>query len=135
MFLDAWRRYGEPSMSRVDQDRYFAQSGEIARMLGADPVPETRTAAERLIREFRAELCADTRTREFRNLVLDAPAPSMGEAGVQKLLMGAAVDLLPDWARDLHGLRRLPWSGPPIRAATFGLASTLRWAFAHEAYR
>ena len=40
--------------------------------------PQTRR--ERLIREFRAELCADIRTREFRNLVLEAPAPSMSAA-------------------------------------------------------
>jgi uncharacterized protein (DUF2236 family) len=135
MFLDGWRRYGEPGMSGGDQDMYFAQTGEIARMLGADPVPTTRAAAERLILEFRPALRGDDRTREFRDLVLGAPAPSLAEIGVQKLLMSAAVDLLPSWARRLHGLRRLPLSAPPVRAATFGLASTLRWAFAHEAYR
>src|SRR4051794_5863864 len=39
MFLDGWRRYGEPRMSIADQDLYFAEAGEVARMLGADPVP------------------------------------------------------------------------------------------------
>jgi uncharacterized protein (DUF2236 family) len=135
MFLEGWRRYGEPAMSAADQDRYFAQSAEIARRLGADPVPATRAAAERLIRDFRPELSADRRTREFRDLVLGAPAPDLKGAAVQKLLMSAAVDLLPPWARELHGLRRIPLAAPPVRAATFGLASTLRWAFAHEAYR
>src|SRR3954470_18430844 len=53
MFLEGWRRYGEPGMSSADQNEYFAQSGVVARMLGADPVPDTRAAAERLIREFR----------------------------------------------------------------------------------
>ena len=38
-FLDGWRRYAEPRMSRADQDTYFAESGEIARLLDADPVP------------------------------------------------------------------------------------------------
>ena len=135
MFLDGWRRYGEPRMSGADQDRYFAQAGEIARRLGADPVPTTRRDAEQLVSAFRHELRADGRTREFRDLVLDARAASFAEWPVQKLLMGAAVDLLPGWARELHELHRLPASGPPIRAATFGLASTLRWAFAREAYR
>jgi uncharacterized protein (DUF2236 family) len=134
-FLDAWRRYAEPKMSRGDQDRYFAESGEIARMLGADPVPENRAVAEQLIRDFRDELRADARSREFRDLVLGAPAPSLAEAGVQKLLMSAAVDLMPGWARTMHGVSVLPLSAPPIRAATFGLASTIRWAFAGENYR
>jgi uncharacterized protein (DUF2236 family) len=135
MFLDGWRRYAEPNMSRADQDLYIAEAGEIARRLGADPVPQTRAEAEQLIGEFRPELDADRRTLEFRDLVLDAPAQRPAELPVQKLLTGAAVDLLPAWARELHGLRRLPLSGPPIRAATFGLATTLRWAFAREAYR
>jgi uncharacterized protein (DUF2236 family) len=135
MFLEGWRRYGEPGMSRADQDRYFAETAAIARMLGADPVPQSRAEAERLVRDFRPELRADQRTRDFRDLVLNAPAPSLAETGVQKLLMSAATDLLPGWAQHMHGLRRLPFSAPPVRAATFGLASTLRWAFAHEAYR
>jgi uncharacterized protein (DUF2236 family) len=107
----------------------------IARMLGADPVPESRSAADRLIRDFRGELGADARTREFRDLVTRAEAGSFSEAAVQKLLMAAAIDLMPAWARRLHGLNVLPFAAPPIRAATFGLASTLRWAFASEAYR
>ena len=39
MFLEGWRRYAEPGMSSADQDRYFAESGDVARLLGADPVP------------------------------------------------------------------------------------------------
>jgi len=135
MFLEGWRRYGEPSMSRADQDSYFAESGVIARMLGADPVPETRAAAERLVHNFLPELSASLRSRQFRDLVLGAPAPALAKAGVQKLLMSAAVDLLPPWARRMHGISILPLAAPPIRAATLGLASALRWAFAQESYR
>jgi len=134
MFLDGWRRYGEPRMSPADQDRYFADSGEIARMLGADPVPRNRADAERLVHDFRPELRADDRARRFRDLVLNARPPTLKEMPIQKLLMSAAVDLLPPWARELHGLGTNP-AAVPVRAATFGLASTLRWAFAHEAYR
>lgn len=133
-FLDAWRRYGEPAMSPSDQDRYFAESGEIARLLDADPVPRTRAEAGRQIAEFRSELRSDARTREFRTLVLRAPAHSMSEASVQRLLMNAAVDLMPDFARTMHGLER-PLFPPLVRGATLGVASTLRWAFAGENYR
>ena len=133
-FLDGWRRYAEPRMSRADQDRYFAEYGEIARLLDADPVPESRAEAERLIAESRADLRADDRTRAFRDLVLKAPAPSLAEAPVQLLLMNAAVDLMPAFARDMHGLTR-PMLPPVVRAATFGIAGTIRWAFAGEQYR
>jgi uncharacterized protein (DUF2236 family) len=133
-FLEGWRRYAEPAMSRADQDRYFAESGEIARLLDADPVPRTRAEAERLIADFRAELRADERTWTFRDLVLKVPAKSLAQAPVQKLLVNAAVDLMPRFARDMHGLKR-PAVPPFVRGATYGLAGTIRWAFAGERYR
>jgi uncharacterized protein (DUF2236 family) len=133
-FLDGWRRYAEPRMNRADQDRYFAESADIARLLGADPVPQSRAEAEQLIKDFRRELVADGRTHAYRELVLKAPAPSRAEAPVQALLMGAAVDLMPDFAREMHRLAR-PALPPMIRGATFGLAQTIRWAFAAENYR
>ncbi|MBV9529383.1 oxygenase MpaB family protein [Sphingomonas sp.] len=135
MFLEGWRRYGEPGMSTADQDRYFAESGEVARMLGADPVPATRRQAERLVNEFLPELRSDTRSRAFRDLVLNAPAQSLAELPVQQLLMRAAVDLLPPFARELHGLRPVLLAVPVVRGATLGLAGTLRWAFGAESYR
>jgi uncharacterized protein (DUF2236 family) len=131
-FLDAWRRYVQPRASRAEQDRYFAESGDVAALLGADPVPRTRADAENLLQQFRPELCSDARTHEFRKFVLEARSASLAEVPVQKLLMSAAVDLMPQFARAMHGLRR-PLI--PVRAPTFALASTLRWAFAVENYR
>jgi uncharacterized protein (DUF2236 family) len=133
-FLDGWRRYGEPAMSAADQDAYFAQSGEIARLLNADPVPRTRREAERLIDKFRSELVTNDRTLAFRDLVLKAPPPSLATAPIQSLLMNAAVDLMPPFARRMHGLPR-PLLPLAIRGATFGMAGTLRWAFAADRYR
>lgn len=133
-FLDAWRRYGEPAMSNADQDRYFNESGEVALLLDADPVPRTRAQAKRLLAEFQSELRSDGRCRAFRDLVLNAPARSATEAAVQSLIMNAAVDLMPGFARDMHGLSG-PVLPPIVRGATLGLAGTLRWALAGERYR
>ena len=129
-FLDAWIRFGEPGMSRADQDRYFAEAALVARALGADPVPETRRAAEALLREFRAELLADARSREIARLVLSATPQKRAAAPVQRLINQAAIDLLPDWARRMHGLTASRLARPAVDGATFGLAGTLRWAFA-----
>ncbi len=43
--------------------------------------------------------------------------------------MQAAVDLLPAWARRMHGLPVPVLSRPLVRAGTLGIARTLRWAF------
>lgn len=128
-FLNAWIAFGDPDMSRADQDRYFAQAGVVAAGLGADPVPHTRAEAEALMASFRPELAVNARTREVARLVLNQPAPSLAMAPVQTMLMHAAVDVLPRWAKEMHGLDLLPLSGPLVRTGAFTLAHTLRWAF------
>ena len=129
-FLDAWIRYGEPSMTMADQDRYFEEFALIARALGADPVPTTRAAADALIARFRDELVSDDRTRAVAGKVLHQPSPSPFMIPVQRLVMRAAVDLLPTWARKMHRLTNVPIGIPVVRGATAGIAGTLRWAFA-----
>jgi uncharacterized protein (DUF2236 family) len=128
-FLDAWIAFGEPMMSRADQDRYFAQAGEIALALGADPVPQNRAEAEALIATFRPELSASARTREVARMVLSQPARSVAMQPVQAVLMQAAADILPRWARDMHGLAPPPLSRPIVRTGAFTVAHMLRWAF------
>lgn len=59
-------------MSLADQDRYFAEMAQVARALGAAPVPSDRVAARRLIETYRPRLRTDARTREVRVLVLKA---------------------------------------------------------------
>jgi uncharacterized protein (DUF2236 family) len=128
-FLDAWIRYAEPGMSRADQDRYFAEFAIIAEKLGADPVPRSRGEAEALIEAMRPELIADARVREVARMVLDQPAPSLAVKPFQALTFQAAVDLLPDWARRMHGLSGPGLAAPVVRGATRGMAETMRWAF------
>lgn len=130
MFLDGWVRYGEPGMSRTDRDAYWLDVVPVARMLGADPVPETAAQADALLKSFLPELRVDQRTRTVRDLILNQPAGKLSAVPVQALLMQSAVDLLPPHARRLHGLRATGVTRPALSLATFGLASTLRWALA-----
>ncbi|HVJ01784.1 MAG TPA: oxygenase MpaB family protein [Sphingomonas sp.] len=128
-FLDAWIRYAEPGMTPADQGRYFAEFARIAEALGADPVPRSRAEADALILAMRPELAATARTHEIARLVLSQPAPSLAAAPVQAITFQAAVDLLPRWARRMHGLSGPGFATPAVRLGTGGLASTLRWAF------
>lgn len=128
-FLDAWIRYAEPNMSLADQDAYFADFARIAEALGTLDVPRSRAEADALIARMRAELVVDDRTREVARMVLDQPAPNLAVAPVQALTFGAAVDLLPGWARAMHGLSGAGLATPAIRIGTRSVAGTLRWAF------
>jgi uncharacterized protein (DUF2236 family) len=128
-FLDAWRRYGEPGMTRADQDRYFAEMAEVGARLGADPVPRDAAGAQRLLAAYRAELRSDGRTREVRRFLLRAASREPLAAQLQALGNQAAIDLLPPWGRRMHGLTNPLLGRPLLRAGTLGVAHTLRWAF------
>ena len=128
-FLNAWRRYAEPTMSPADQDRYFAEMAQIAHALGAAPVPTDQAGARRLIESYRPRLRADARTREVRLLMMRPANQEPMTKPVQALANQAAVDLLPEWARRMHGVTNPVLGRPLLRAGTLGVAQTLRWAF------
>ena len=127
-FLDAYLAYVRPDMPRAEQDEYFRQFAVIARMLGADPVPETRHEAEALLREFQRDLHGSAEAREIARLVLDAK-PEAAPAAVQRAIATAAVERLPSFARGMLGLDRPGLAALPARFATRTIGRTLRWAF------
>ena len=135
-FLDAWIRYAEPRMSREDQDRYFDEVAQVGIALGANPVPRTRAEARRLIGTMRPQLRCDRRTREVARLILNRRLGNRAAEPLLALTMQAAVDLLPGWAGEMHGLIGPGLSLPMVRAGAFGMAETVRWAFQRgPAYR
>ena len=127
-FLAGYLRHVRPSMPGDEQDEYYRQFAVIARMLGADPVPETRAEADRIFRELRHDLKATPEAREVAQLVL-SQRPTGTPAAVQTMLTADAVAMLPDWARQMLRLQRPRLAALPARAATWGMGRTLRWAF------
>ena len=128
-FLDAWQRFGNRRLSTAEEDLYFADFARVAEALGADPVPRSRADANRLIATMRPELAASDRTREVAGIVLGQRPERLAALPVQAVTFQAAVDLLPDWARGMHGLAGSRLAAPLVGAGTLGLARTLRWAF------
>jgi len=128
-FLNAWLRYAEPGMSAADQDCYFGEMARVADALGANPIPRTKSEAQHLIDAMRPHMSCGARTREVARLVLTQRAPNMMVEPLQALTMQAGVDLLPAWARRMHGLHNPALGRPLVRAGTLGVARTLRWAF------
>jgi uncharacterized protein (DUF2236 family) len=128
-FLGGWVRYAEPGMSTADKNRYFAEMAQVARALGADPVPVSVFEAQKLIKAMRPELKVDARTREVARLVLQQPAQTLLAGPLKAVTMQAGIDLLPGWARQLHGLHTPLPAKPFIRLGTLGVAEMLRWTF------
>ncbi len=127
-FLAAWQRYGVP-LTPAEEDTYFAETARIAEALGANPVPRSKAEAEALIVTMRPQLAVDARTKEVAHFVLAQPAPNLAVAPAQAAIFAAAVDLLPAWAREMHGLKRPLVAVPFVRGSTLAIAKTFRWAF------
>jgi uncharacterized protein (DUF2236 family) len=128
-FLDAWTRYAEPTISAADQDRYFTEVAQIASALGADPVPQSRAEADDVIELLKPKLLYDKRTRQVAHLVLTGPAPSIMLEPLRMITTQAALELLPAWARRMHGMSEPSLDRWLVRFSTLGLAQTLRWIF------
>lgn len=126
-FLEAHLRYVNPAMPRREQDEYFRQFALIAEKLHAAPVPRSKAEAEALEQAIRPRLRGGGEARAVARLILDQ-RPT-GVAIVQPVLAAAAVDLLPPYARTLLDLRSPGPAVLPVRAATYGIGRTLRWAF------
>jgi len=127
-FVESFIRYSRPHMSMRDRDRYFDEMAEVGTLLGADPVPRTYRAAQRFIRDARPTLRFDQRTREIADLLLNQPPASPRLAPFHHMTMQAGVDLLPGWARSMHGLSISLPARLAVRGGTTGMAAITRWA-------
>ena len=127
-FLAGYLRHVRPDMPGYEQDEYYRQFAVIAQALGADPVPINRNEAEEVFRELRDELRTSLEAREIAQLVLTQRPPGT-PPGLQSVLGGDAVEMLPPFARTMLGLQRPGIAALPARAATWGMGKTLRWAF------
>ena len=132
-FLAAYVRYVDPAFPPAEQDRYFHETAEIARRLGAQRVPQSRAEVAAYFRSVRPSLRYDRRTREVAQALLSQSPPSAAAAPAMSAAFDAAKGLLPDWAAKLHGFRM----SPPRRAAAWlaiqALGRTLRWALVNSA--
>ncbi|HYD06375.1 MAG TPA: oxygenase MpaB family protein [Reyranella sp.] len=127
-FLAAYLAFVRPRMPAAEQDEYFRQFAVIARALGAEPVPETRSEAAALVNELRGDLAVSAATRQVCRLVL-GQRPKGVPWAAQRTLATAAIDLLPPYARTMLGLKRPVAAALPARLATRTMSETLRWAF------
>lgn len=132
-FLAAYLRYVDPALPPGDQDRYFAETAEVARRLGARNVPASRQEVAAYLERMRPALRCDERTRVVAAALLRQPPPSRSVAPVMGLAFDAAKDLLPGWAAELHGFSMPAPRRVLTRAGVRALARSLRWVLVNSA--
>ena len=132
-FLAAYLRYVDADLSGEAQDRYFAETAQIAIQLGAVDVPRTSREISSYLEDVRPQLRCDPRTRAVATALLAASPPSLAAAPAMAIAFDAAQDLLPDWAAELHGFRLSPYRRYVARSGAKALSRTMRWALVNSA--
>lgn len=108
-FLSAYRRFVNPSVSQADQDRYYGEAQNGAHLYALDPaaVPTTRAAIDAYMREMAPRLEPSVVLDEFLELVRSVPF-LLPTTMAQQVIVDAAIELLPSWARRQMALETNP---------------------------
>ena len=104
-FLTAHQRYSRTPLTPEEADTYVAQTGWAAGELGVPDPPQTVAALQARLAAYRPELAVTDGARDAAAFLLrEPPLPLAARPGYWMLAAGA-VTMLPDYARDMLGLR------------------------------
>jgi uncharacterized protein (DUF2236 family) len=122
-FAGAVRRLG--LIDAEEEDRFLAEQVRAGALLGATDLPADRAGVEAYFAAVRPELVSSPIARRAAARLLLAPLPwrlalLTPARPAWTFVAAVAVGLLPDWARGLYGIPRLPGSDA---ATTAGLAT------------
>ena len=132
-FLLSHQLYGARPLDQAGRDEYVAQTAFVARALGAVDPPTTEAELEAAMVRFRPELTVTDHAREAVSYLIwhpDLPLVARLPYGV---LVGAAIGLMPQWARRPLGLPMFPVGHDRIARPLGALATrTIRWAMTSD---
>lgn len=106
-FIEAYHRYAR-ALTPAEIDQAYAEGGPAAALYGAVDAPRSDAERRALFESMRPRLEASPIVFEFLAIMRDAPIvrgalrPLSGP--VQRLLIRAAVELVPGWVRERLGL-------------------------------
>lgn len=98
-FAEAYHRYVRPL--RDDEfDRYYAEGAPAARLYGAIDAPASRANLTALFDSKRSRLEASPIVFEFLDIMRRAPVFPWPMRPLQRVLVRAAIGIVPDWVRE-----------------------------------
>ena len=117
-FAEAYGRYVRP-LGAAELDRLLAEGVPSAHLYGALDAPASAAGLRALFEAMRDRLEPSPAVFEFLGIVQGAPVFPAPLRPVQRMLVRAAVDLVPGWVRDRLGLgprhRLRAWERPLVR--------------------
>lgn len=129
----AHRRYHPKPLRGSDLDRYYADYAVISEKLGATGVPKSRAEVNDYFAEIRPRLTVSEETHETMRFLRTPYGDDRASRLGGQILINAAADLLPPWARDLLGpaasvvFGRTPLGLIASRAGGYAITQTIRF--------
>lgn len=102
-FLEAYAAYVRP-IGAADRNAYYAEGLAAARLYGALSAPSSEAELQLLFAEMRPRLGRSDTLIEFLRLMRGAPLLPSGLRWIQRLLVRAAIDIVPAALRERAGL-------------------------------
>jgi len=125
-FLRAFQRYSGRPLLRAEKERYLEETAFVATRLGARSVPRSVAEVRRYVREVRPELRATATALDAAAFLRRRFGRSPLERVAHLVIVEAAVDLLPGFARkELRLARPAPYRRMAVRPAAGVLAAGL----------
>lgn len=97
-FLRAFQRYGSVGLSDRDADRYVEEMARVGEALGVQNAPRSVVALQETLRSYLPELSYDRQARQAVRWLMFPPNSTIAQ-GAYLMILGAALNLLPGWAR------------------------------------
>jgi uncharacterized protein (DUF2236 family) len=111
-FLQAYHRFAHP-LTGAECDQFYTEGAVAANLFGVRAPPRAASEIEALFGAMRPNLQRSEIMFEFLSLLKQAPLLPMLARPFQGAAIRAAVEIVPDWAREVLGLSalRLPRGG------------------------
>lgn len=125
-FLRGYRRYGAVKITDAEADSYVAEMARVGEALGVENAPRSVAELDQTVASYLPELKFDRQAREAVRWLLLPPNTPIAQ-GAYLVIEGAALNLLPRWARRKLWLPpTLPVVGdllvePPVKALMHAL--------------
>ncbi|MCX5264624.1 oxygenase MpaB family protein [Streptomyces sp. NBC_00199] len=127
-FLRAHERYGAHPLDAAGYDAYVADTARVAEALGVSDPPRDRRALSERLADYGPELTATPEARAAARFLLFQPPLPLAVRPLYGGLAANAVALLPDWARGMLWLPRVPVVEQfAVQPAGQILTRTIRW--------
>jgi uncharacterized protein (DUF2236 family) len=102
-FAEAYSRYVD-RLGETEFDAVYREGAPISKLYGAVDAPQSDTELQLLFDSMRGRLEPSAAVFQFLQIMRETPAVSSSLLWMQRILVRAAVEIIPEWTRQCLGL-------------------------------